>query len=154
MAVATMTRFAEWLDARMQERGINRNQLAAYMERPSQTVYSWFNDDRIPGSDYCLAIARVLHLDPMIVLREAGHLPPAEEPEPQPEIPAWLTSVLEELDETELRVVDATARGLLRLREERAAYGTPPPLEPPADAPPPPPPPQGYRPPRRRPPSQ
>ena len=126
-----MTRFAEWLEEELRGRAVSRAQLAAYMGKRPQTVYSWFNDDRIPSSAMCQEIARVLHLPIEEVLRAAGHLP--AEPSPaEPELPGWLRAVLLELDSSELRVVDATARGLLALREEKAAFeaSPPPPTEP------------------------
>lgn len=117
-----MTRFAEWLSAEMAQRGWNQTQLAAYIGKRSQTVSAWFNEDRTPSPELCREVARVLHLPVEFVLEKAGHLTGADYAEP--ELPAWLTSVLEKLDPYELQVVGRTAQGLLALRDERQGYET------------------------------
>lgn len=130
-----VTPFAEWLDGELRARGWNQSQLAAYMGKRQQTISSWFTDDRIPQSDMCLSLAEVLRVPAEFVLQKAGHLP-ADYQFAEPELPAWLTQHLEKLTEDELRVVDATARGLLAVREEREAYeaNRPAPPEPPPPA--------------------
>lgn len=120
MATATMTRFADWLETEMRMRGINKSQLAAYLDTSGSTVGAWFNDDRLPSTAMCRELARVLHVPVEQVLQLAEHL--SEGPIPAQELPGWLTAVLEKLSLDELRVVDATARGLLRVREEPSTY--------------------------------
>lgn len=130
VVVALMTPFAEWLQRELDVRRINRSQLAAYMGRPSQTVSSWFNDDRIPRPDLCRDIAQALGMPLHEVLVAAGHWRTADgitfaHAEGTAALPAWLTEVLAPLDEHEMKVVRATAQGLLLLREEREAAGAP-----------------------------
>jgi transcriptional regulator with XRE-family HTH domain len=104
----------------MVNRKLTQAQVAAFIGKPAQTISSWFADDRIPRPDTCRALSRVLRVPELEVLRIAGHLSASGEEAAEPPLPAWLTSVLAELEADELRVVDATARGLLALREERA----------------------------------
>jgi len=124
VAAVALTPFAEWLQAELRARGWNMSQLAAFAEIPYPTVYSWFNDGRRPGPDNCNRLAGALHMPETEVLIRAGRL--SREPaEPGASLPGWLTQVLEQLNLEELRVVDATAHGLLRVREEREQYGAP-----------------------------
>ncbi|MBK6664479.1 MAG: helix-turn-helix transcriptional regulator [Thermoflexaceae bacterium] len=79
------TSFARWLERELASRRVNRSQLAAYMGRRAQTVSAWFNDGRLPSTEVCADLARVLHVPLEEVLRQAGHLPPEPEyPEPEP----------------------------------------------------------------------
>lgn len=77
----------------------------------------------------CARIASVLRVPPSEALEAAGY--PIEQwagtwPSDVPERLRALLPLLEELDQYELEVVETTARGLLRLREERARTGGPP----------------------------
>lgn len=123
--MSAMTEFAEWLDAELRSRGLNRAQLAAYMNRPAQTVYAWFTDGRTPRPDICLDIARVLHVEADEVLRHAGHLPRTTDTtsrSARESVPSWLADLIAGLDDAEQRMLGATARELLRLREDRGPY--------------------------------
>ncbi|HRI06493.1 MAG TPA: helix-turn-helix transcriptional regulator, partial [Nannocystaceae bacterium] len=66
------TSFARWLERELAARRINRSQLAAYMGRRAQTVSAWFNDGRLPSTEVCADLARVLHVPLEEVLRQAG----------------------------------------------------------------------------------
>lgn len=68
------TRFAEWLERELEHRQLSKTQLAAFMGKRPQTVYSWFNDDTIPSPALCRDVARVLHLSDTAVLAVAGHI--------------------------------------------------------------------------------
>lgn len=78
--MAELTPFAAWLAEEMRARGWTQSKLARYIDRKPQTVSSWFNDGRIPGTELCFVLARVLHLSVEDVLRRAGHLPEDYEP--------------------------------------------------------------------------
>jgi DNA-binding XRE family transcriptional regulator len=118
MAVATlMTPFAEWLESEMRTRRVNKSQLAAYIDSRPQTVGAWFTDDRLPSTDLCRRLADYLHEPYEAVLRRAGHLP-AGPVEQAPSLPGWLSEVLDQLTERELRAVKASAVALLELRED------------------------------------
>jgi hypothetical protein len=74
------------------------------------------------------------------VMRMAGHLPP--EPREETSVPGWLVKVFEPLNPPERKfleeTVQRTARELLLLREETAAYEAPQPSGPEdGEAPPP-----------------
>ena len=126
---ATMTLFSDWLGQELSRRGSNRAKLAAGIDSKPQTISAWFNEGRIPSPEFCRRVARYLHVPEESVLRIAGHLSADDAPE-EPSLPAWLESLLTELDDFELHVVEDTARGLLRLREERARYEANPPTPP------------------------
>ena len=128
-----MTPFAEWLEGELRARSWSRSYLAATIDKRPQTIYTWFNDDTIPSPELCQALARVLHVAPELVLQKAGHLPPEAEVPEQP-LPGWLIEVLEKLHPDDLRVVAATARGLLEVREEKGQYEAQAPTDP--EAPP------------------
>lgn len=116
-----MTPFAEWLDRELKARRMSKAQLAAYMGKRAQTVYSWFNDDTTPSTAFCREVARVLKVPEQLVLGIAGHVSP--EPNDAPADPPWLAGllpVLRQLDEREARVVDDLAQHLLELREPKA----------------------------------
>lgn len=125
--MAERTAFANWLDREMKARRLTQAKLAAYMERGQPTVSAWLAEGRIPRPAACADLAKALHMPVEDVLRAAGHLPPIEDGAEEPGLPAWLTSLLLELDEAELRVVEASARAVRQLREERTPYEAAPP---------------------------
>lgn len=129
-----MKPFAEWLEAELAARSMTQAKLAAYMGTGPSVVNAWLKGRTRPSTELCAALSRVLHIPYEVVLEQAGHGNP-DAPIPEPELPGWLTEILEKLNLDELRVVDATARGLLRVREEPSTYEASPPA-----APPPPPP--------------
>lgn len=133
--------FLDWLRGAMRSAGFDANQsrLAEAMKTTPSTVNSWFTRGALPGRDTLGPLAEALRVSISDVRRAAGY--PESEEAPAPDVPAWLTAVLAELDDYEQSVVGETARGLLRLREERARYGTPPPPADREETPPPPPPP-------------
>lgn len=109
--------FAEWLTAELTRRKLTRPQLAAYTGAASQTVNAWFTQDRLPSSDLCGKIAEVLHIPVEEVFIRAGHLA-EDHVYQQPDMPGWLTAALEGLEDWELQVVAATARGLREARQD------------------------------------
>lgn len=108
--------FAKELLAELARRGSNGRKLAAAIDSAPQTVNGWLREGRLPGTDLCYRIAEYFHDDPDKWLYLAGHKPEGFEYVP-PEIPGWLSSALEGLEDWELRVVAATA---LSLREARS----------------------------------
>lgn len=121
-----MTPFAAWLQTQMRLNnfGQNRSKLARYLETGPSTVRAWFEMDVIPRPPMCKRIAEVLKVPEEEVLRIAGHLS-ADHPGPGDALPSWLRDLLPlltQLDETESLVLEYSARGLLELREARAAY--------------------------------
>ena len=128
------------LTRELRHRRMSERAFALYAGVSPNAVNAWRRGMRIPDPAYCEKIAEALHLAVEDVLRAAGHLPPLEEGAEEPALPAWLTSLLSELDEAELRVVEHSVRGLLELREARATYDAQPPApeEPPGEPPAPP----------------
>ncbi|MBI5289921.1 MAG: helix-turn-helix transcriptional regulator [Chloroflexi bacterium] len=80
--MAERTAFAEWLDHELKTRGLSQAQLAAYLGRSQQTVSSWLVDGRLPRTDACQELARVLHVPLSEVYRRAGHPVEGEAAEP------------------------------------------------------------------------
>lgn len=97
---------------------------------PSQ-VSHWMTGKARPSVENAVAIADMTGRTRREVLEAAGY--PADADVPAPDLPAWVTETLAQLDEFELRVVETTARGLLRVREERRAYEAGPPSDPEAE---------------------
>jgi DNA-binding XRE family transcriptional regulator len=130
--------FADWLRRQMDLAGFGGNQskLAAYLGTRPSTVNAWFTRGAVPSVVLCHRLAKVLRVPVDDVLRAAGH-PVSEPAETSSSLPSWLPSMLpllEQLTDSEAMVLAETARGLLRLREERARYEA---QQPPAPQPPP-----------------
>ena len=118
------TSFARWLERELAARRINRSQLAAYMGRRAQTVSAWFNDGRLPSTEVCADLARVLHVPLEEVLRQAGHLPPAPEyPPPEPHIIPEALRLLREMSDEEQRAFALPALELAEALLKRARGG-------------------------------
>lgn len=118
------TSFARWLERELAARRINRSQLAAYMGRRAQTVSAWFNDGRLPSTEVCADLARVLHVPLEEVLRQAGHLPPAPEyPPPEPHIIPEALRPLREMSDEEQRAFALPALELAEALLQRARGG-------------------------------
>jgi transcriptional regulator with XRE-family HTH domain len=64
--------FAEWLAARLDERGVLPSQAAAAMDIPPSTVERWLAGV-VPRPPACYKIAAYLKRDPDEVLARAGH---------------------------------------------------------------------------------
>lgn len=124
MAAALMTPFAQWVDSRMKARGINQSQLAAYIDSTPSTVGAWFTKDQNASPELCWRLARYLHEPIETVLRAAGHLPPATEPEPEIEIIPELGVMLRTFTPQEQRrfALPAIELAAQLLRETRAPY--------------------------------
>lgn len=120
---------------------LTQGQLAVKLRVNPSQVSSWITGKARSSLENARAISRVTGRPLNEVLQAAG-FPPLAAPEPAPApVPTWIAETLSQLDEFELRVVDATARGLLRVREERERYGDRAPDAPaaPGQSPPPPP---------------
>lgn len=121
--VAELTRFAEWLEAELGKRGITKSQFARYEPvLPTQTVYSWFRDGRIPKPEQCRLIAQKLHLPFDEVLVKAGHFNATDmEAAPDSALPEW-SFLISALTPGDLEVVERLVRSLadrpLHPREE------------------------------------
>lgn len=107
---------------------VTQGQLAVRLRVNPSQVSNWISGKARPSLENALAIARITGRPPRQVLEAAGYEAPDDVPAPA--VPPWLAELLEQLTEAELEIVGATARGLLRLREERAATGGPPPVVP------------------------
>lgn len=113
--------FLAWLREQMRLHRFDDNQskLATYLGTGVTTVNGWFRRGALPRMEMCHELARVFGVPVEEVLRAAGHLPPIDRPSDARELPSWLTSLLAELTEDELRVIEHAARGLLELRAAR-----------------------------------
>jgi len=106
--------FAEWLSREMADRKVNQSQLAAYLGIHPSAVNRWVSKGVIPNPATCARIAEVLHIDPAIVMRHAGHLRAADAMEAPAAIPA-VRAILDEMSEEEQRRFALPA---LRLAEQ------------------------------------
>lgn len=66
--------FAEWLGARVSERGVGVNQLATYSGVGASTVSRWLSGRSTPEPPSCYKIAEYFNREPEEVLAVAGHL--------------------------------------------------------------------------------
>jgi len=121
------------LTRELRHRRMSERAFALYAGVSPNAVNAWRRGLRIPDPAYCEKIAEALHLPVEDVLRAAGHLPPLEEGAEEPALPAWLTSLLLELDQAERETLADSARLLLELREKKAEYEA---QRPPPDIPP------------------
>lgn len=125
-------RFQAYLaEAMREEFGTNKSKLSVYAGLHQATVSAWFSRNSRPSYDKLVQLAPALGV-PLAELLEAAAYPiTAADQEPEPDedvrVPTWLMNVIRELDAAEMKTlrysVEGTARGLLRLREERAPYG-------------------------------
>ena len=69
----------EFLDAELRARGWNNSDLAERCGRSPSTVSRWRNGHNPPSAQNCGRIAEAFGVEPDVVLRLAGHLPPIVE---------------------------------------------------------------------------
>lgn len=86
--------FAEWFANELSARSISQSQAAAFIGSRPQTLSAWLRHDAQPSSDMCLKIANWLHVDPIDVLRVAGHLPPLDRGDLAEDAPGYLSADL------------------------------------------------------------
>ncbi|QFG02139.1 helix-turn-helix transcriptional regulator [Tepidiforma bonchosmolovskayae] len=127
-AVSIPVILREFLDRERMTQG----QLAVRLQVNPSQVSNWLSGKANPSLENALAIARVTGLPARQVLEAAGYAAPDDVQAPP--IPPWLADLLAQLNDRELEIVGLTARGLLRLREERAQAEA---QQPPAPQPPP-----------------
>lgn len=101
--------------------GLTQGQLAVKVGVNPSQISTWLAGQARPSIENIVAIAKASGRSEAQVREAAGY--PVTPASDGPEIPPWVAETLVKLNEYELRVVDDTARGLLRLREERARYG-------------------------------
>lgn len=65
-----------WINKQLEERNWNRSDLARAAGIDPSALSHIYHGRRTPGIDLCLGIARALSVDPDVVFREAGILPP------------------------------------------------------------------------------
>jgi transcriptional regulator with XRE-family HTH domain len=73
------TKFNEWLNKELADRGWNQSDLANRAGLGRGTISNIMNHSRKPGTDICVAIAHALNIPPEIVFRAASILPPIPE---------------------------------------------------------------------------
>jgi transcriptional regulator with XRE-family HTH domain len=98
--------FLAWLRQAMRDEGFGESQskLATYIGTGPATVNGWFRRGALPRYEMCLTLAHVLHRTPEEVLAAAGYEPRTEAARIEAQLPPWLTRLLAELTEDELRV--------------------------------------------------
>lgn len=70
--------FSDWLASELNKRDMSQADLARKSDLTRGAVSHLINQQRQPGPDACLAIARALSLPPELVFRQAGLLPSEE----------------------------------------------------------------------------
>lgn len=102
----------------MKRKRLNQSDVARAVSTSPSVISGWLTRSVRPEPESLQALARLFDVPVVHLYRLLGVLDEAEEPE----LPEWLTSLLVELDEAELRVVEHSARALLELRELKAEY--------------------------------
>ncbi len=70
-----MNSFVEWLQEEMNRRNLNQSDLARLGHIKPGTIGNILRGERKAGLEACKAIAKAFDLDPVEVLRIAGHIP-------------------------------------------------------------------------------
>lgn len=72
-----MNKFVEWLAQQIEQRGWTYQEFADRGEITRSSISMIMSNNQNPGIITCTGIALALKIDPIEVLRLAGHLPPA-----------------------------------------------------------------------------
>lgn len=108
----------EWLEQELHIRGWSIRELARRAELAASTVTDVINGKAKPGFQFCVSVARALHVAPVDVLRRAGLLPSLpEEIHEREELLHYFTAL--PADDRQRIVILARA-----LHEQRAKYET------------------------------
>jgi len=114
-----MSELSDFLNKTIEDRGWYKRELARRAGLSSGQVTDVLNDRTNPGCDFCISVARALHVPPEDLLRMAGilpSLPPAVASERE------ATTLYRRLPEQIRDVILATMRNLLGLTPRPAAY--------------------------------
>ncbi|MBN1665546.1 MAG: XRE family transcriptional regulator, partial [Anaerolineales bacterium] len=71
--------FSDWLQRQIDTREWSQSELARNAKINQASVSNILSEKRLPGYDFCLAIADAFNMPPEAVLRIAGLLPPVPE---------------------------------------------------------------------------
>jgi transcriptional regulator with XRE-family HTH domain len=104
---------ADLLRAYLARERITQRQLARAMKVNASQVSNWISGASRPSYENAVKLSEVLGLPLHDVLRAAGYAVP-DEPPPK-EVPPWLTEMLVQLDNEQLKIVGDLAQGLLRM---------------------------------------
>lgn len=135
--LATHTRMettADLLREAMARHGLDQKGLAEALGADASAVTRWLRGGR-PRPEAAEKLATLAGVDLAYALRVMGYL---SLPVPEPvrrALPETLLATLSELTPSELDVVHETARGLLRVREERRSRARPRAARPPGGSP-------------------
>jgi len=112
-----MTDFAKWLDAEIKKQDLSFSEIAKRSKANGRRGISYARISQVvtagetAGPDFCIAVARGLNLDPVLVLRKADILPPAPGDSDDPALrECW--RLLNELSPSDLDCVLRQLRGL------------------------------------------
>lgn len=97
------TAFAEWLSERMQRRGLNQSQVAAYAGVHPSSVNAWLKGSSFPSTRSCRRLAEVFGVPVAEVYNLAGHGTPDYVPPPRQEL-SPVERMLEAISEMPLPV--------------------------------------------------
>jgi len=103
---------SSYLDAERKKHGWSMNELGRRAGVSGAQVANVIGERSDPGLDFCLAVARALNVDPVYLLRLAGHLPPAPGDTADP-ILSECWRILSQLTDDERTVVVRMLRGLV-----------------------------------------
>lgn len=127
---------ADLLRSAMIRNRFNQKELAAAIGVTGTAVTEWLRYGRQPQPRYAARIAELAGVELSYALRVMGHIDRDFAQETPPEVlPETLLATLRELSPGELEVVHETARGLLRVREERRSRARPRAARPPGGSP-------------------
>ena len=113
--IGNMT-FVTWLETELNKRNWKRSDLARAIKMSDTALTLVYNGQRKPGTDMCLAIAKVFDLPPELVYRQAGLLPEAPDLPPEfEELKHWFSQMTDDEQEVFL----AQGRLTIELRNKR-----------------------------------
>jgi len=95
---------AELINATMESRGLKQSQVAAYLEVSAAAVHEWRRGTRTPDPPFVWRSAELAHMPVEDAMRLAGHLPPIEDVQDEPELPPWV-HIIPELGSVEQEIL-------------------------------------------------
>jgi transcriptional regulator with XRE-family HTH domain len=128
LTMSNVIEFSEWLEAELQERGWNAQDLARTAGIHPSHLYRVLNRERNPGPDVCVAIAAALRLPPDLVFRQAGILPDAPISEPSTET-RQMMALFNQLSDDDQRSILVMLRALVQEKSRGTLFGHPHPAE-------------------------
>ena len=112
------SKLREWLSERVREDKLSHRELARELRMSHTKVSTFLSGQELAGFEFCLAIAKLYHRDPLFILSMGG-LVSSYSGENDPSIDE-VTQIMHEFDESERHLILEAIRGLARgIRKEQ-----------------------------------